>query len=87
MKAFNTTFVVTLVAGSVADQTLDVLIAGDDKDAKSVVTRLVESGRMRAIDAGPLRRAQQLEQLGFLHMTLQDNLDSGYGSTIKFLTP
>lgn len=88
MKAFNTTFAVTLVAaGSVADQTLDVLIAGDDADAKSVVTRLVESGGMRAIDAGPLRRAQQLEQLGFLHMTLQDNLDSGYGSTIKFLTP
>jgi hypothetical protein len=30
--------------------------------------------------------AQQLEHLGFLHMTLQDNLDSGYGSTAKFLT-
>jgi 8-hydroxy-5-deazaflavin:NADPH oxidoreductase len=87
VKAFNTTFAGTLVAGSVADQDLDVLIAGDDADAKLVVTRLVESGGMRAIDAGPLRRAQQLEHLGFLHMTLQDNLDSGYGSTVKFLTP
>jgi 8-hydroxy-5-deazaflavin:NADPH oxidoreductase len=87
VKAFNTTFAGTLVAGSVADQDLDVLIAGDDADAKSVVTGLVESGGMRAIDAGPLRRAQQLEQLGFLHMTLQDNLDSGYGSTVKFVTP
>jgi 8-hydroxy-5-deazaflavin:NADPH oxidoreductase len=87
VKAFNTTFAGTLVAGSVADQDLDVLIAGDDADAKSVVTGLVESGGMRAIDAGPLRRAQQLEHLGFLHMTLQDNLGSGYGSTVKFLTP
>lgn len=87
VKAFNTTFAATLVAGTVADENLDVLIAGDDADAKSVVTGLVESGGMRAIDAGLLRRAQQLEQLGFLHMTLQDNLDSGYGSTIKFLTP
>lgn len=87
VKAFNTTFAGTLVSGSVADQDLDVLIAGDYADAKSVVTGLIESGGMRAIDAGPLRRAQQLEHLGFLHMTLQDNLDSGYGSTVKFLTP
>jgi 8-hydroxy-5-deazaflavin:NADPH oxidoreductase len=87
VKAFNTTFAGTLVAGSVDGQDLDVLIAGDDADAKSVVRRMVESGGMRAIDAGPLRRAQQLEQLGFLHMTLQDTLGSGYGSTVKFLTP
>jgi hypothetical protein len=34
-----------------------------------------------------LRRARQLEQLGFLHMALQDNLGSGYGSAIKIVTP
>ncbi len=87
VKAFNTTFAGTLVAGVVAGHDLDVLIAGDDADAKATVVALVESGGMRPVDAGPLRRAQQLEHLGFLHMALQDKLGSGYGSTVKFLSP
>ena len=70
-----------------AGHDLDVLIAGDDADAKATVVALVESGGMRPVDAGPLRRAQQLEHLGFLHMALQDKLGSGYGSTVKFLSP
>ena len=87
VKAFNTTFAGTLLAGEVAGQPLDVLLAGDDSDAKAQVTDLVEAGGMRAIDAGPLRRAHQLEHLGFLHMALQENLGSGYGSAIKIITP
>jgi 8-hydroxy-5-deazaflavin:NADPH oxidoreductase len=87
VKAFNTTFAGTLLEGQVANQDLDVLVAGDDEDAKALVTGLVESGGMRPIDAGSLRRAQQLEHLGFLHMALQEKLGSGYGSTIKFLGP
>ena len=35
VKAFNTTFAGTLLAGQVAGQPLDVFIAGDDADAKS----------------------------------------------------
>jgi NADPH-dependent F420 reductase len=87
VKAFNTTFAGTLVAGSVAGQSLDVLIAGDEPEAKTKVATLVESSGMRAVDAGPLARSQQLEHLGFLHMALQDQLGSGYGSTVKFITP
>jgi NADPH-dependent F420 reductase len=87
VKAFNTTFAGTLSAGGVAGQDLDVLIAGDDDDAKTIVATLVETSGMRPIDAGPLRRAQQLEHLGFLHMALQDKLGSGYGSTVKFIGP
>jgi predicted dinucleotide-binding enzyme len=87
VKAFNTTFAGTLVDGEVEGAPLDVLLAGDDGDAKAEVARLVEAGGMRAIDAGPLRRARQLEQLGFLHMALQDALGSGYGSGVKFVTP
>ena len=34
LKPFNTTFGGTLVAGEVAGQQLDVLIAGDDEDAR-----------------------------------------------------
>lgn len=83
MKAFNTTFAPTLVAGEVDGQQLDVLIAADDADAKEKVSRLVADGGLRPIDVGPLSRAQQLEQLGFLHISLQQPLGLGFGSTIK----
>jgi NADPH-dependent F420 reductase len=85
VKAFNTTFGNTLVAGEVAGQQLDVLIAGDDAEAKMKVAELVESGGLRAIDVGPLRRARQLEQLGFLHISLQEPLGTGFGSAVKFI--
>jgi NADPH-dependent F420 reductase len=83
VKAFNTTFAGTLVAGESAGQQLDVLIAGDDEDAKEKVKELVEDGGLRAIDVGPLRRARQLEHLGLLHMSLQEPLGAGFGSTVK----
>ena len=85
VKAFNTTFAGTLVEGEVADTPLDVFIASDDEDAKRTVSELAESSGLRAVDAGPLRRARELEALGYLHMTLQDGLGTGYGSTIKVL--
>ena len=83
VKAFNTTFAGTLVGGEVAGQQLDVLIAGDDDEAKRKVSQLVSDGGLRPVDVGPLRRAQQLEQLGFLHMSLQQPLGLGFGSTVK----
>ena len=86
VKAFNTTFAGTLVAGTVAGQPLDVFIAGDDEDAKGTVAELARSGGLNPIDAGPLRRARELERIGFLHMTMQDALGTGYGSTIKVLS-
>jgi NADPH-dependent F420 reductase len=87
VKAFNTTFAGTLGAGDVDEQQLDVFLAGDDEDAKAQVAALVDAGGMRAIDAGPLRRARQLEHMGFLHMALQDRLGTGFGSAIKVVTP
>ena len=87
VKAFNTTFAGTLVEGEVVGMPLDVLLAGDDEGAKAEVASLVEAGGMRAVDAGPLRRARQLEHLGFLHMALQDTLGAGGGSAVKFVTP
>jgi predicted dinucleotide-binding enzyme len=47
-----------------------VLIAGDDADAKALLTGIVSSGGLRAIDAGGLKRARELEALGFLQITL-----------------
>ena len=83
VKAFNTTFAPTLVAGEVGGQQLDVLIAGDDDDAKRKVVELVSDGGLRPLDVGPLRRARQLEQLGFLHISVQEPLELGFGSAIK----
>jgi 8-hydroxy-5-deazaflavin:NADPH oxidoreductase len=85
VKAFNTTFAGTLVAGEVSGQPLDVLIAGDDDNAKQKVSQLVSDGGLRPVDVGPLSRAQQLEQLGFLHISLQQPLGLDYGSTVKLL--
>jgi 8-hydroxy-5-deazaflavin:NADPH oxidoreductase len=85
VKAFNTTFAGTLLEGQVSGQPLDVFIASDDDEAKAVVSRLASDGGLRPVDAGPLRRARELEALGYLHMAVQQNLGSGYGSTIKVL--
>jgi predicted dinucleotide-binding enzyme len=85
VKAFSTTFGRTLVAGEVAGQKLDVLIAGDDEAAKEKIAALAREGGMRPIDVGPLHRARQIEQLGFLHISLQDRLGTGFGSAVRFL--
>lgn len=85
VKAFNTTFAGTLVGGEVAGQPLDVFLASDDEDAKGTVRQLVEDGGLRAVDAGPLARAHELEALGYLHMALQQPLGTGFASAVKVL--
>ncbi len=85
VKAFNTTFAGTLSSGEVSGQQLDVLLASDDEGAKRTVASLVESSGLRAVDAGPLRRARQLEALGYLHMAVQEGLGTGYGSAVKIV--
>jgi predicted dinucleotide-binding enzyme len=85
VKAFNTTFAGTLLAGQVAGQPLDVLIAGDDANAKATVSQLVNNGGLRAVDAGPLQRARELEALGLLHMAVQSTLNTGFGSAVKII--
>jgi NADPH-dependent F420 reductase len=70
LKAFNTNFAATLASGIIADQPTTVLIAGDDAEAKSQLTDVVTAGGLRAIDAGDLRRARELEAIGFLAITL-----------------
>ena len=70
VKAFNTNFASTLVAGTVGGQATTVLLAGDDADAKALLAGIVTAGGLRAVDAGSLRRARELEALGFLQLTL-----------------
>ena len=73
LKAFNTTFAGTLSAGTVGPLRTTVLIAGDDAEAKSALADIVTSGGLVAIDAGALKRARELEAVGFLQLTLAAN--------------
>lgn len=70
LKAFNTTFAGTLSAGSVGPLTTAVLIAGDDSAAKSQLAEVITAGGLRAVDAGSLKRAREMEALGFLQISL-----------------
>lgn len=70
LKAFSTNFAATLASGTVGALPTTVLIAGDDADAKAALAGVVEGGGLRAVDAGSLKRAHELEALGFLQMTL-----------------
>ena len=70
VKAFNTSFAAALASGTVGGHPTTVLIAGDDAEAKSQLAEVVTAGGLRAIDVGSLRRARELEALGFLQITL-----------------
>ena len=68
LKAFNTNFAATLASGQVGPLPTTVLVAGDDADAKAVLAGAVSG--VRVVDAGSLKRAHELEALGFLQLTL-----------------
>jgi predicted dinucleotide-binding enzyme len=85
VKAFNTNFAGPLLAGQVSGQPLDVFIAGDDQEGKAKVARLVTDGGMRAIDAGRLARARELEAMALLHMEIQGSRETHYASAIRVI--
>lgn len=70
VKALNTVFASNQADPIVDGIQLDGFVAADDPAAKAVVLELVGSIGLRPIDAGPLVRAQQLEQLAFLNIAL-----------------
>jgi predicted dinucleotide-binding enzyme len=70
LKAFNTNFAATLAAKSVGDAKTTVLVAGDDEAAKQQVGSVFTAGGVNVVDAGALKRARELEALGFLQLTL-----------------
>lgn len=71
LKAFNTTFAGTLSTGTVGGTVpTTVLVAGDDAAAKAALVAAVEAGGLKALDAGSLARAHELEAIGFLQLTL-----------------
>ncbi|TXK17193.1 NADPH-dependent F420 reductase [Homoserinibacter sp. GY 40078] len=70
VKAFNTTFAAALATGSMGQAPTTVLVAGDDQAAKDAVIGFVRAGGLSAEDTGSLKRARELEGIGFLQMTL-----------------
>lgn len=86
VKAFNTTYAGTLLAGEVDGEPLDVFIAGDDAEAKSKVAQLVKDSGLRPVDTGPLNRARQIEGMQLLHIVTQGKLGTNFGSAIKILS-
>lgn len=71
VKGFNTTFAATLATKSVAGkETTTVQLASDDQEAKDIVAGYIQEGGLNTIDAGALKRARELEAMGFLQITL-----------------
>jgi predicted dinucleotide-binding enzyme len=78
LKAFNTSFAATLATGTVGGLPATVLVAGDDADAKAALAASIDGSAVRVVDAGPLRRARELEALGFLQLTLAAGEKTGW---------
>lgn len=70
LKAFNTNFAATLTDKSVGPNKTTVLVAGDDDGAKATLIDALVAGGVGAVDAGSLKRAQELEALGLLQISL-----------------
>jgi predicted dinucleotide-binding enzyme len=85
VKAFNTVFASNILAGNKNGQPLDLLIAGDDAEAKAAVTTFGEKTGFRVIDTGALSQSATLEALAFLHMPLQFTRGTNFGSAITII--
>lgn len=71
VKAFNTLFATRQADPTAGGTTIDGLYATDDQRAADTIAELEDSIGLRPVNAGPLRRARQLEAMGFLNIALQ----------------
>lgn len=76
VKAFNTVFAQVLAEGAAFgnDHVVPVYFAGDDADAKSTVSALIQSTGFVPVDSGSLKNARYLEPVAGL------NIYFGYGA-------
>jgi NADPH-dependent F420 reductase len=87
VKAFNTVFAARLGSPTEGGEPLDVLIAGDDADAKATVGALAGSLGFKVIDAGGLRMARTLEEMAFLNISLNAGNGWAWQSAWKLVGP
>ena len=82
VKAFNTVFWQALpFEVRQGNPAVQVLLAGDDEDAKKAVATMVTDLEFEAIDAGPLANARYIEPVGELNIHLGYAL--GWGTAIS----
>jgi len=85
VKAFNTNFAATLAAGLLGGEPTVVQLASDADDAKVALAAVITAAGLKTADAGSLKRARELEALGFLQMVLavreQISWTGGYAVT------
>ncbi len=81
-KAFNTLFASLQGNPDAYGETLDAFFATDDEQARRVLRDLITAIGFRAVDAGPLSSAKEMEALAWLNMKLQmankGNWNSGF---------
>lgn len=70
VKAFNTNFAAPLAEGSLGGEPTVVQLAGDEDAAKKLLADVITAGGLKTADAGALKRARELEAVGFLQMVL-----------------
>ncbi|HUO32183.1 MAG TPA: hypothetical protein VMU80_23395 [Bryobacteraceae bacterium] len=76
LKVFHPMFVGATPPEQNAEKVRQVLLAGDDGEAKRRIAQLFDDGGLLAIDVGPLRRARELEAVGYLHVAMGLSLES-----------
>lgn len=58
-------------SGKIADTVPTVvMVASDDVDAKATLKAALKGSGLNIVDAGSLKRARELEAMGFLQITL-----------------
>ncbi|MER7727125.1 NAD(P)-binding domain-containing protein [Streptomyces sp. NPDC096323] len=82
VKAFNTVFGHMLAQGN----TLDVLLAGDDAEAKASVSAFIESLGLRPLDTGSLGMARWLEGTGLVMIGLGNHGAGSFDFTLDVNT-
>jgi len=82
VKAFNTVFGSALAQG----RPLDVLVAGDDAQAKATVAAFITSLGLRPLDTGSLDMARWLEETGVVMMGLGRHGVGNFDFTLGVVT-
>lgn len=78
VKAFNTTFAGTLKSRQVGGVPTTVMAASDNEDAKKTLAAALADSGVNFIDAGSLKRAREMESMGFLQMTIAASEQIGW---------
>ncbi|MGH2575295.1 MAG: NADPH-dependent F420 reductase [Ignavibacteria bacterium] len=87
VKAFNTVASPVLESGNIifGDVKPTMFYCGDDKNAKSIVSKLIQDTGFEPVDAGPLINARYLEPLAALIIQLAFEQEMGTNIALKLL--